>query len=483
MDNLVKASGGGVTLFDYDGDGDLDIYLLQGAYDPVAAPGDAPPRPPCNRLYRNDGNWKFTDVTEESGLGDTGYGMGAAAADYDGDGDEDLFVANYGRCRLYRNDGGHFTDVTEAAGIDLVGCFTGAAWGDADGDGILDLLVCGYVRYDPATKPEGPGDPFAGPGAYAGEPVRLLLGRADGTFEDVTRKGGLWSTESRGMCVAFADLIGSGLPQLIVSSDATPNFVFERRGDRWIDVGFPLGIAYSDLGQSRSSMGIAVLDADRDGRPDIVIPDGSGGTFYRNVGGRFEDRAHVAGIDAAMGGRIGWSATPLDYDLDGWPDVVITCGALHALQPQKPVLFRNVGGGAFEDVSESVSFGRNCCGRGCAAGDLDGDGDPDVVIASLGARPLLLRNDGGEARKSLLVRCVGKGRNRDAIGAVIEVQADGLLQREEVRTTQGYLSGSGPGMLFGLGRAKAAERVRVRFPSGTVREVRDVPAGRVVVAE
>ncbi len=483
MDNLVKASGGGVTLFDYDGDGDLDIYLLQGAYDPVAAPGEAPPSPPRNRLYRNDGNWHFTDVTEESGLGDAGYGMGAAAADYDGDGDEDLFVANFGRCRLYRNDGGRFTDVTEAAGIDLDGFYAGAAWGDADGDGVLDLLVCGYLRYDPAVKPGGPGEAFAGPGAYKGEPVRLLLGRADGTFVDATRKGGLWSSESRGMSVAFADLIGSGLPQLVVSSDSTPNSVFERRGEGWIEVGFPLGLAYSDLGQARSSMGIGVLDADRDGRPDLVLPDGSGGTFYRNLGGRFEDRARVAGIEGAMEGRIGWSATPLDYDLDGWPDLVVTCGAIGALHPQRPVLFRNAGGGYFEDASAAASFGRECCGRGCAAGDLDGDGDPDVVIATLGAQPLLLRNDGGEARKSLVVRCVGKGRNRDAVGAVIEVQADGLLQREEVRTTQGYLSGSGPDMLFGLGRAKAAERVRVRFPSGTVREVRDVPAGRVVVTE
>jgi hypothetical protein len=483
MDNLVKTTGGGVTLLDHDGDGDLDLHFLQGSVDPVAAPGEQHPSPPGDRLYRNDGNWKFTDVTAESGLGDAGYGMGAAPADYDGDGDTDLFVANFGRCRLYRNDGGRFTDATAAARIDLDGFYVGAAWGDADGDGILDLAVCGYVKYEPKARPEGPRERFPGPLAYAGEPVRLLLGRADGTFDDATRRGGLWTTAGRGMCVAFSDLAGDGKQRLLVANDATPNHAWERRGDGWVDVAFALGLAYSDLGQARSSMGIAVLDADRDGRPDVVVPDGSGGTFYRNLGGRFEDRARQAGIDGRMRGRTGWSPTPVDFDLDGWPDFVLTCGALHELQPERPILFRNAGGGAFTDVSDAAGLGRECCGRGCVAGDLDGDGDPDLVIATLGARPLLLRNDGGNARKSLEVRCVANGRNRDAIGAVVEVETPGLVQREEVRTTQGYLSGGSPALLFGLGDAAKADRVRVRFPSGTVKDLKDVPAGRVVVTE
>ncbi len=484
MDNIVKASGGGVTLFDSDGDGDADLYLVQGAVDDFAAPGERPPRPWRNRLYRNDGGWRFTDATDASGLGDEGYGMGAAAADYDGDGDEDLFVANFGPDRLYRNDGGRFTDVTAASGIRTDGFSVGGAWGDADGDGVLDLVVCGYLVFDPAVKPGGPGEPFPGPSAYRGEPTRLLLGNGDGTFRDATLAGGLWTTEGRGMSVAFADLDGNGTEEILVSNDATPNFVYERRGGgRWVERGFLLGLALSDLGQSRSSMGIAVFDADRDGRPDVAIPDGSGGAFYRNLGGRFEDRAAASGIDGAMGGRTGWSATPVDYDLDGFPDLAVTCGALHALEPQKPVLFRNLGGGYFEDASAATGFGRDCMGRGCAAADLDGDGDPDLVIATLGARPLLLRNDGGEKRRSLAVRCVGRGRNRDALGAVVEVEANGLVQREEVRTTQGYLSGSGPEILFGLGDAAEAARVRVRFPSGEVRERAKVPAGRVVIGE
>jgi len=483
MNNLVKASGGGVTLFDYDGDGDADLYFSQGAFDPVAAPGVAPAETPRNRLYRNEGAWKFMDVTDASGLGDTGYGMGAAAADYDGDGDQDLYVANYGPDRLYRNDGGKFTDVTKEAGIAVDGFSVGAAWGDADGDGNLDLLVCGYVVFDPAVKASGPGEPFPGPSAYRGEPTRLLLGRADGTFEDATRRAGLWTTEAKGMSVAFADLLGNGAPQLIVSSDATPNFVYERRdGARWVETAFRLGLAYSGLGQARSSMGIAVLDFDRDGRPDIAIPDGSGGCLYRNAGGLFEDVGAARGISGAMAGRTGWSATPVDFDLDGWPDLVVTCGGLHVLKPERPVLFRNAGN-RFEDATAAAAFARDLDGRGCAAADLDGDGDPDLVIATLGGRPLLLRNEADGAHRSLVVRCEAKGRNRDAIGAVVEVETAGLVQREEVRTTQGYLSGSGPDLLFGLGEAARAARVRVRFPGGAVLELKDVPAGRVVVRE
>ncbi len=485
FDDLLKTSGGGLAAFDGDGDGDTDLYFVQGAQRAAFRPGETPPPPPRNRYYRNEGGGRFVDATDAVGLGDEGYGLGATVGDYDGDGDPDVFVSNFGPSRLYRNDDGRFTDVTAAAGIRVDGFTVGAAWGDADGDGILDLLACGYVQFDPSVRPRPPDERIPGPLAYRGETCRLLLGSADGTFRDVTREAGLWSTAGRGMGVAFVDLTASGArPHLLVANDATDNFAYERRaGGTYVETGLPLGFALSDLAQARSSMGIAVADFDRDGLPDAVVPDGSGGAFYVNVGGRFEERAGPAGLDGAMEGRTGWGAVPLDYDRDGFTDLFLTCGALHAQEPQRPLMLRNVGGGRFEDVSASLLPGRALMGRGAVPIDLDGDGDPDLVCNNLGARPVILRNDGGDARAALRVRCVGGGRNRDGIGALVEVDGDGLVQVEEVRTTQGYLSSTDPVLEFGLGRAKAARRVRVRFPSGAVREAADVPAGSIAVHE
>ncbi|MHC4821284.1 MAG: CRTAC1 family protein, partial [Planctomycetota bacterium] len=391
---------------------------------------------------------------------------------------------NYGPDRLYRNDGGRFTDITAESGIAVDGFSVGAAWGDANLDGHLDLLVCGYVVWDPAVRPGSATDPFPGPGAYRGEPTRLLLGSADGKFTDVTRDAGMWTRSGRGMGVAFADLSGDARPELVVANDSKANHVWEVGEDGvYVEAGFLLGAALSDIGQERSSMGVTVVDVDRDGLQDMVIPDGTGGCLYRNLGGRFEDRARRSGMEGAMRGRVGWSATPLDYDLDGFPDVLVTCGGMHARSPQQPVLFRNEGHGLFFDATTRTNLPGPMLGRGSVAADLDGDGDPDLVVACLGARPRLLRNDGGEKRKSLSVRCRGAGRNGDALGAVIEVTVGDLVQVEQVRTTQGYLAGSGPELLFGLGDAAKADRVRVVFPGGAVRVLKDVPAGRVVIDE
>ena len=505
LSNLVESTGVGVCLLDYDGDERLDLYFVQGSRaEGVTDPEELEARAqagdraalPSNRLYRNvtepGGPWRFEDVTAATGVGDTGYGMGCVAGDLDNDGDPDLVVTNYGPNRVYRNDRdeGLFTDVTERAGLGDPAWSLGAALLDYDGDGLLDLYVGNYVVFDPDYRAFYVADRFPGPLAYPGSPDRLYRNLGGWRFEDVTAEAGIGNPEGRAMGVGVTDYDGDGRPDVFVANDAMANSLFRNRGDgSFEDVALPAGVAFSANGDATAAMGADFGDVDGDGRFEILVPDMTFSTLYQPLEGLvYEDRSRRWGLAPAAAQYVAWSGHFLDYDLDGRLDLFLTTGDLHELEPMEELLLRNVGPGELRDVSMEAgeAFLRPTVGRGAAVGDLDADGDPDIVLNVLGDRAVLLRNDTGGANHWLAVRTVGTASNRDGVGALVEVETGSgegaLRQRREVRAGCGYLSSSDPRALFGLGRAGRAT-VTVRWPSGTVTVREDVPAGRVLTVE
>ena len=530
MSNLVESSGYGVCLFDANGDGRLDVYLVNGSV--VAGVSDLPegekPPPaaelPTNRLYLNrtapGGDLRFEDVTAAAGVGDTGFGMGCVAGDLDGDGDQDLIVTNYGPNRAYRNDGPggsdsrdvpHFTDVTEAAGLGDPAWSMGAALLDYDGDGRLDLYVGNYVRFDPSYRAFYTTDRFPGPLAYPGSPDRLYRNRTESPdawrFEDVSEAAGIANPEGRAMGVGASDFDGDGRPDVFVSNDAMANSLFRNRGDgRFEDVAPLSGVAYSENGDATAAMGVELGDLDGDGAPEIFVPDMSFSTLYRpEPGGIYHDRSRQWGLALVAAQYVGWSGHLIDYDLDGRLDLFMTTGDLHDIEPTEDILLHNEGGNRLVDAADAGGehFHQPTMGRGAAVGDLDDDGDPDLVLNVLAGPAVVLRNDQersqqsrGRANHWLGVRLAGRAGNPEGIGArvIVETAADAgtggrpaeaatVRQLRDVRAGSGYLSCSDPRALFGLGAATEAVRVTVRWPSGAVTTKEHVPADRYVTVE
>jgi hypothetical protein len=506
----VEVTGGGVGLLDYDGDGDLDLFFAQGGplkpgTDPKSERGSesatGSDRPPArDALFRNDGGGKFTDVSAEIGLVPKGYGQGVTVADYDGDGDPDVYVTRYKGNTLWRNDGGRFTDVTGKAGVGVGLWSLGAAFFDYDGDGDLDLFVANYFDFDPSQAPYAR-DPVTGAGKYGmpqdfpGQPDALYRNNGDGTFTDVTAASGV-AGKGRGMGCLAADFDGDGRLDVLVANDAEPNALWRNRGDgTFEEVAYSWGLALNGDGRAEANMGIAHGDTDGDGLPDVAISHFANErtTLWRRLpeqgaGTTFFDVSEAAGLVPASRPVTGWGIALADLDNDGRPDLIQANG--HILNEpgrtypyENPlVLWRNEGSGRFRSVAGDAGpyFKQLRQARGLAVGDLDQDGDLDVVVSNHNVPAVVLWNETTNRGHLLVIRLKGSGANRDAIGAVVKARAGGLTFVRTVDGGGGYLSSNDPGVAIGLGRASRAESVEVRWPSGRIETRTGVHAGEAI---
>ncbi len=505
---LLETMGGGVALFDYDNDGRLDVFFTNGArIDDPMPPGAAPDKSDrkfWNRLYRQNADGTFTDVTEKAGL--TGmpqnrYGMGVAVGDYDNDGFADLYVTNYGGNTLYRNNGdGTFRDVTTSAGVGAGGWSASAGFFDFDNDGKLDLFVTRYVDWTFQNNgycgEKKPGyRAYCHPDNYDGTTNVLYHNNGDGTFTDVSSKAGIADARGKGLGVAFADYDDDGFMDVYVANDSVQSFLYHNNGHgTFTEVGLLVGVGFNEDGKTFAGMGVDFADYDNDGRPDLVVTDLSNERyrlFRQNGDGSFQDATHSSGVGSATLLFSGWSTRFFDYDNDGWKDFFVAQGHvmdtiektapnLRYLQP--PLLLRNEAG-RFVRVVPGEVFQGVWAGRGAAFGDLDNDGDVDVVVSNVGQRVLVLRNDGGNRQHWLGIRTVGTTSNRDGIGCRVKVvSASGLTQYFTVNTAAGYLSASDKQLRVGLGGAGSAALVEIRWPSGVVQKLENVGSGQTVVA-
>jgi hypothetical protein len=493
--HMVETMAGGLAVFDYDGDGLPDIFFTNGAPAPSlrkASPGD------WNRLFRNMGGLRFSDVTETAGVRGSGYATGAAAGDYDNDGRIDLFVAGVQHNELLRNAGdGRFVDVTAAAGIKPFAWSVAAGWFDYDNDGWLDLFVVNYVDWKPESNVFC-GDRakdlrvYCHPKHYRGLANALYRNRHDGTFEDVSARSRIGAFVGKGMSVAFADYDGDGFMDAFVTNDAVPDFLFHNRGDgTFEEVGLLAGVSMPANGRPVSSMGTDFRDYDNDGRPDIVVTALSGETFplFKNEkGGFFRDATYPSGLAASTLRLSGWGAALADLDNDGFKDLMTANSHANdriesfeaTTYRQANAVFRNVSG-QFENVSASAGadFAIARANRGIGIGDFDGDGRLDVVVSVLQDRPQLLHNVSTGENGWLTLRLAGTASNRQAIGAIVRVGS----QIDHMTTSVGYASSSDYGVHFGVGRARTVERLEVSWPSGRRQVLHDVRVNQTLVVK
>ena len=495
-----ESMAGGVAVFDYNNDGNLDIFFTNGA-DIVTLQKSSPKY--RNRLFRNNGDGTFTDVTEQAGLAGTGYDVGVAIGDYDNDGYEDIFVGGVHRNTLYHNNGnGTFTDVTEKAGLAQPDkeygplWSVGAAWVDVNNDGLLDLFVVNYMSWDvnkePDCKWEGKPE-YCHPKLYKPLPNQLFLNNGNGTFTDVSAKSGIRAHLGKGMGVGVADYDGDGLPDIFVANDKVFNFLFHNKGNtRFDEVAFETGVALPEQGNVISGMGADFRDLNNDGLPDITLVGLDNETFpvYRNDGKLgFTDVTAKSGMALLSAPMAGYSANIADFDNDGWKDIFVSRG--HVQSPnmagrqmidQPNTVFRNLEGNKWSALTEDAGFAvqpprRH---RGAAVGDFNHDGKLDVVVTALSAPAEIWMNDSPDSNHWLEIALEGTKSNRDGIGARIRVSAGGFVQFNHMSTAAGYASSSAAPVHFGLGGARVAEEIEIRWPSGTIQKLKDIQGDQIL---
>ncbi len=493
---IVETVAGGLALFDYDSDGLIDIYFLNGA--PLK--GTLAAEPPRNALYRNNGDWTFTDVTEHAGVGDRGFGLGVTVGDYDNDGDPDLYVNNFGPNVLYRNDGDRtFTDVTRQAGVDggdKVGA--GACFLDMDHDGDLDLYVANYVDFtyqNHVSKTVDGYHWYASPRAYRPVPDTLYRNNGNGAFTDVSVLSGIASVAGTGMGVVCGDFDDDGDTDVFVCNDVKGNFLFQNDGSgKFEEVGFVAGVAYNLYGNENGSMGVDCGDYDNDGRLDLFMTDYQGElpVLYHNLGGGFfEDATLSSGGGRAARPHVNWGTGFADFDNDGDRDIFIACGHTDdnvdfrddsTAYRVRNMLLMNTGGGKFIDVSRQCGDGLAVVesSRGAGFDDLDNDGDIDAVVLNAQAQPTILRNESETSNHWIDIRLRGEKTSRDAVGTRVTVVAGDLTQIAEVHGARSYQGYHGSRLHFGLGSGEGIDRVEVRWLGSGVELFKDVDVDRIV---
>jgi hypothetical protein len=495
---LPETLGSGAALFDADGDGWLDVLLINSRdWKPKANKKSLP------ALYRNNHNGTFTDVTKGSGLDAELYGMGVAVADYDNDGREDVYVTALEGDRLYHNEGGgKFKNVTAAAGIRNAVFGTSAAWLDYDRDGKADLFVANYVQWSPEKdlwcSLDGATKSYCTPESYQGTSSKLYRNLGNGTFADVSAKAGVGDPSSKSLGVAVLDVNGDGWPDLFVANDTQPNKLYRnQKNGTFIEEGLQAGVAFGEDGVARGAMGVDAADYDRSGRQHLLVGNFSNEmlALYHNEGnGVFVDEAPASAVGRESLLTLTFGVFFFDYDLDGLPDIFAANGHIEEeigrVQPrvqykQPPLVFRNLGGGKFAPVTAKLGpdLSRPIVARGAAYGDIDHDGDLDVLVTTNGGPAYLFRNDGGNRNHWLSVRTVGAKSSRDGLGAVVRVASAAGKQWGMVRSGSSYCSQSDLALTFGLGRDTKVATLEVEWPSGVKQRFTDLPADRLVTVD
>jgi hypothetical protein len=507
---LPETMGSGLAWIDYDGDGYPDLFLVNSREwtDAERAsahlkPGkEKQPAPTC-KLFHNNGNGTFTDVTEKAHLNVTMYGMGVCVGDYDNDGHPDLYVTGLGRNYLFHNNGdGTFTDVTEKAGLKDGGWSTSAAWVDYDKDGKLDLVVCHYVRWTPATDipcPRNNHNTYCTPQKYVGEPIALYHNDGNGHFTNVSQKAGMLATadgrklQGKSLGLAICDYDNDGWPDIAVANDTEPNYLFHNEGNgTFKEVGVEMGMAYGDSGAARGAMGIDACDYDHKGRDNLLIGNFSnqGLALYHNENGVFRDVAAQTGIMQPSLLSLSFGCFFIDVDNDGWPDLFVANGHVdddiqevqkEVEYAERPLVFRNLGNGSFQSVGDRVGpvFQQKFVARGAAAADYDLRGVPSIAISTNNGPAYLFRNSGDSKNHALRLELEGVKSNRSAIGAAIAVKVGGQTQRYAVHSGSSYCSQSELPVTVGVGPATQADSIAIQWPSGEVTNLPSVAAGQI----